>query len=93
MKRHYEGSIAELDSEDYGEPCDVFAATEEIAALKIIEAFLKADELEPNKEVKVCVREITVDGDPVGEWHYYRGEGYRTFHSEVREIPIANTKG
>lgn len=90
MKRHYEGSIAELESDDWSEPCDVYAATEKIAGQLVINAHMEADELEHDKEVRVCVREITVDGDPIGEWCYFTGLGWRICRSIIKDIPIAN---
>jgi len=91
MKKHYEGSIATLGTEDWSEPCDAFAATVELAAKQVLEWNLKCDEIEEDQIVNVCVREITAEGEPITDgWEYLTGRAWVEYGSKITNIPVAN---
>jgi hypothetical protein len=90
MKKHYEGSIAPLGTEDWSEPCDAFAGTPEIAAKQVVEHNLQQGEIDEDQIVNICVREITEKGDPITEWEYLTGRAWVEYGSKITSIPIAN---
>jgi hypothetical protein len=93
MKKHYEGSIAPLGTEDWTEPCDAFAANAELAARQVLEWNLKCGEIDEDQLVNVCVREITAAGDPINDvWEYLTGRAWVKYGSEVTSVPIANAE-
>jgi len=53
MKYHYEGSTAQIGTEDWTEPCDAFASTPEIAAQQVVEWSLKCDVIESSEAVNI----------------------------------------
>ena len=84
MKKHYEGSIAPLGTtEDWSEPHDVMAMTEELAAHAVICSHGQHGEVDHDTEVQVNVREISVDGKPLGEWTYFRGMAWPIWHARI----------
>lgn len=89
MKKHYEGSISQPGTEDWSEPCDLFAAAPEIAAKQLVEWQLSQGEIEENQTVNICVREITVKGIPVTGWEYLTGKAMVAYTSEVTPVTPA----
>jgi len=90
MREYYEGSIAPLGTEDWTEPCDVFVASEEIAAQKVIERNLAYNEVGENEFVRITVRKITLKGKPLGEWEHYTGRARAVYHSQVKSVLADN---
>lgn len=84
MKKHYEGSIATVGTEEWSEPVDVMAGNEEIAAQRVIEAHVFARFAENEEELQITVREVSVDGEPKGEWTYFLGKAWPVWKSEVK---------
>jgi hypothetical protein len=84
--KFFEGSIAELGSEDWSEPCDVQTGSAQIAAGKVVEWFLECGEVEANKEVAICIREISIEGSPLSEWVYFRGSARASYRSTIKEL-------
>ena len=84
MKRHYEGSIAALGTDEWSEPRRVLESTAKLAAEKILAMSLQEDEIEEDQAVNVCVRKITPDGIiALGEWEYFAGQAWVMCCSEV----------
>ena len=77
----YEGSVAEIGSEEWSEPHRRCATTAESAAAKIIESHLKCEEIEPNKKYSICVRDIT--NGITGEWKEFQGYAWAEYHSVI----------
>jgi hypothetical protein len=84
MSRHYEGSVSVIGTEDWSEPHDVLAPTPEIAAQKVIKSHGESGEIEGDEEMDIAVREITVDGDPLSEWDYFRGKAWPVWRALVK---------
>jgi len=90
MKYHYEGSTAQIGTEDWTEPCDAFASTPEIAAQQVVEWSLKCGVIESSEAVNICVRQIAINGEPLGEWEYFTGKAFVTYRSEISaQNPLA----
>ena len=77
-------------TEDWTEPHDVLAPTPEIAAQKVIASHGDSGEVDRDEEVQITVREITVDGEPLSGWRYYRGKTWPIWRASVHWV---NAKG
>ena len=91
MNNNYEGSVAELGTEDWSEPFDVVAPTPEIAAQKVLKQDIKDREDFIGSEIaheiqSVCVREITPAGKPLSDWFYFKGSVKRVYQATVEAI-------
>lgn len=90
MKDFYEGSVAEIGTSEWTEPHDVSAVTAEIAAIEVLASHAEVHEVAIQQEMDVCVRQVTVEGEPLGDWQYFRGKAWAVFRAEARPIIPAN---
>ena len=88
MNNNYEGSVAELGTEDWSEPFDVVAPTPEIAAQKVLMAAAKTATvlISPREDYDVNCREITPAGKPITDWFYFKGSVKRVYQATVEAV-------
>ena len=79
MKR-YEGSIAEIGTEEWTEPHFVDASNPISAAEAILESHLKDDQIEEDTEYGVCLRQMGVGAS---DWAYFKGKAEMTFSATI----------
>lgn len=93
MKDYYEGSVSTIGDSEWTEPHSVSAVTAEIAAIEVLKSHAEVNEVAIQQEVDVCVRQVDLKGDPLGNWQYFRGEAWVVYRANARAISPANVLG
>ena len=92
MKDYYEGSVSTIGDSEWTEPHSVSAVTAEIAAIEVLKSHAEVHEVAIQQYMDVCVRQVDLDGDPLGEWQYFRGKAWIVYRAEAHELSPENAK-
>ena len=90
MKDFYQGSVAAIGTSEWTEPHDVSAVTAQIAAIEVLKSHAEVHDVALHQEMDVCVRQVDLECEPLGEWQYFRGKAWAVFRAEAVEISPAN---
>lgn len=90
MKDYYEGSVSTIGDSEWTEPHSVSAVTAEIAAIEVLKSHAEVHEVALQEEMDVCVRQVDLEGDPLGEWQYFRGKAWVVYRADAHQISPEN---
>jgi len=85
----YEGSIAEIGTEDWSEPHRRTANNPESAAAEIIRSHLESGDADDGKRYAISVRE-TAEGS--SDWQYFHGYAWAEYRAMVEILNPAAPK-
>lgn len=86
MKDYYEGSVSTIGGSEWTEPHSVSAVTAEIAAIEVLKSHAEVHEVAIQQDLDVCVRQVNLEGDPLGNWQYFRGKAWIVYRADARPI-------
>jgi hypothetical protein len=91
MKDYYEGSVSTIGDSEWTEPHSVSAVTAEIAAIEVLKSHAGVHEVALQQDMDVCVRQVDFEGDPLGEWQYFRGKAWIVYRADAHPISPENS--